>query len=64
MKKLLVFLSAMMMVFSVVVGQAIASSINVGSVTASSTYSGWDIDNIINGVGQAEGSSLRGQVCC
>ena len=46
MKKLLVFLSVMM-VFSVMARHAIASSINVVSVTASSTYSGWNVDNIV-----------------
>ena len=50
------------MVFSVVVGQAIASSINVGSVTASSTYSGWDIDNIINGVGLSGSPPLHDEI--
>ena len=62
MKKLLVFLGAMMMIFSVVVGHAIASSINVASVTASSTYSGWDVDNIINGVGLNGSPPLHDQI--
>jgi hypothetical protein len=62
MKKLLVFLSAMMMVFSLVVGHAIASSINVDSVTASSTYSGWNVDNIINGVGLSGSPPLHDEI--
>ncbi len=62
MKKVLMFLGAMMMVFSVVVGHAIASSINVASVTASSTYSGWDVDNIINGAGLSGSPPLHDQI--
>ena len=62
MGKLLAFLSAMMMVFSVMVGHAIASSINVGSLTASSTYSGWDVDNIINGAGLSGSPPLHDEI--
>jgi asparagine N-glycosylation enzyme membrane subunit Stt3 len=50
MKKLLLFLSVMV-VLSVMASHATASLINIASVTASSTYSGWDVNNIINGAG-------------
>ena len=61
MKKLLVFLSVMM-VFSVMARHAIASSINVVSVIASSTYSGWNVDNIINGAGLNGSPPLHDQI--
>ena len=61
MKKLLLFLSVMM-VFSVMASQATASLINVVSASASSTYSGWDINNIINGAGFSGSPPLHVQI--
>ena len=61
MKKLLLFLSVMM-VFSVMASQATASLINVVSASASSTYSSWDVNNIINGSGLNGSPPLHDQI--
>ena len=61
MKKIALFLSMIMMIFCVMTSLAAASLINVVSASASSTYSGRNVVNIINGSGLNGSPSLHGE---